>query len=251
MNIDQYRALIAQEEAGQAQQEVEQPTEAEVNEPDKVDEVEIQAEETKEELVEIDGEKLTVEELKNGYLRQSDYTKKTQEVARTRKENEEALRLYDTLKQNPNIVQQLQSDIEIPRQLDPTQAKVVELEEKMYDMILEREIESLQTKYKDFEIREVLELASQKEMTNLEDAYLLLKSSKAPVVQSTDVETMKENLRNEILQELKAEKNTKSIITPSGSELPNVQEVTYSPSELKVAKNMGMDIKEYIKWRDA
>ena len=97
-------------------------------------------------------------------------------------------------------------------------------------MILQREIESLQTKYKDFEIREVLELASQKEMTNLEDAYLLLKSSKAPILQSTDVEAMKENLRNEILQELKAEKNTKSIITPCGSELPNVQEVTYSPS---------------------
>lgn len=252
MNIEQYRAIKAQEEAEKTQPQVEQPTEPEVQEPDKVDEPEVETKE-EEQFVEIDGEKLTIDELKNGYLRQSDYTKKTQEVAKNRKENEEALNLYNTLKQNPNIVQQLQQNIEVPKQLDPTQAKIYELEQKMYDMVLEKEIDSLQKKYKDFEVREVLELASEKEMSNLEDAYLLLKSTKTITSNGNgiDVEAMKESLRSEILEELKSKDNTKSIITPNGGQVPEVKEVHYTQSEMKVAQSMGMDIKEYIKWRDA
>jgi hypothetical protein len=42
-----------------------------------------------EQLIEIDGEQLTLEEVKLGYLRQSDYTRKTQAVAEQRKAAEE------------------------------------------------------------------------------------------------------------------------------------------------------------------
>ena len=47
-----------------------------------------------EQLVEIDGEQLTLEEVKLGYLRQSDYTKKTQAVAEQRKAVEEESQYY-------------------------------------------------------------------------------------------------------------------------------------------------------------
>ena len=47
-----------------------------------------------EQLVEIEGEKLTLEEVKLGYLRQSDYTKKTQAVAEQRKTVEEESQYY-------------------------------------------------------------------------------------------------------------------------------------------------------------
>jgi hypothetical protein len=43
---------------------------------------------TEDQVFEIDGQKLTLDELKAGYLRQSDYTKKTQELATKRKELE-------------------------------------------------------------------------------------------------------------------------------------------------------------------
>jgi ribosomal protein S8 len=43
---------------------------------------------TDEQVFEIDWQKLTLDELKAGYLRQSDYTKKTQELASKRKELE-------------------------------------------------------------------------------------------------------------------------------------------------------------------
>lgn len=47
-----------------------------------------------EQLVEIEGEQLTLEEVKLGYLRQSDYTKKTQAVAEQRKAVEEESQYY-------------------------------------------------------------------------------------------------------------------------------------------------------------
>lgn len=47
-----------------------------------------------EQLIEIDGEQLTLEEVKLGYLRQSDYTRKTQAVAEQRKAAEEERQYY-------------------------------------------------------------------------------------------------------------------------------------------------------------
>lgn len=47
-------------------------------------------------VIEIDGEKLSVEEIKLGYLRQADYTKKTQAVAEQRKAAEDQTRTYES-----------------------------------------------------------------------------------------------------------------------------------------------------------
>lgn len=48
-----------------------------------------------------DGEEVTLEELKRGYLRQSDYTKKTQEIAQARQQAQEA---FGALEQHHNVL---------------------------------------------------------------------------------------------------------------------------------------------------
>ena len=243
MNIEQYRALKAEQENQPTVEEtqvqtVEQPTietKPEVVEPTKI---------------EIDGVELTIDELKNGYLRQSDYTKKTQEVSNQRKESEEAIKFYEYLKQNPQAVQSLQEHkVDVPAKLDPTQSKVIELEQKMYDMMIEREIETLENKYKDFDVREVLQMASEKGMTNLEDAYKLVKSGKG----SSTTEDIREQIRKELLLEMKEESiSTKTIINYTSTQpVAPHSEVTLTPGEVKVAKGMGMSIKDYVAWRDA
>ena len=245
MNIEQYRALKAQEEASKAQPQVEQPTTPPVVETQPT------VEETKPITVEIDGKEVAIEELKNGYLRQADYTRKTQQLANQRKEVEDAVKLHEHLKNNPEILQQLQQVTDVPRTLDPTQAKVIELEQKVYDMMLEREIEILQNKYPDFEVMEVLEMASQKQLTNLEDAYHLVKSSKGGVQQTFDVEKIKEELRKELLKEIESNVETSSIITPNGGGVVETPDTpTLSQSEIKVAASMGMTPTEYAVWRD-
>ena len=268
MNIEEYRAMKAQmeKEAEEAQQEVEQPTQPEKETPqenksEEAPDVEEAVEEKEEEkpiTVEIDGKEVSLDELKNGYLRQSDYTKKTQELSRQRNETKEAVDFYEYLKKNPNIAQQIQQNGgQVPDRVDPSLAKVKELEDKMYDMILEKEIETLQSKYDDFEAREVLEVAASKGIVNLEDAYFLTKATKAPSKASSqetiDVNKVKEDLRKEILKELEEEKDsTQTIIsTNSQTSVNNVNVPEISKQEAHIAKMMGMDEKEYIKWRDA
>lgn len=266
MNIEQYRAMKAQEEsaAKEAQDNPEQPTvvEDEVEEPEIVDEDVVDETKIKDnkieqvEVIEIDGEEVTIDELRNGYLRQSDYTKKTQEVARAREETKDAIRLYEDLKHNPQIVEQLKRNTSVPGRLDPAQAKVIELEEKMYDMMLENEIRTLESRYEDFEAREVLALASEKDMSNIEDAYFLWSSQNSKQQDKNrdkpvDVDKIKEDIRKEIMEEMENERSTKSIISAKGSNTaPKVKEVSVSDSEAKVAKAMGMSVDEYVKWRD-
>ncbi len=272
LNIEQYRALKAQE-AQEAAQATEQPPAGagehpqttpqnppQSEEPTSTEEPKSE-EEPKEdqkpsETVNIEGiGEVNFEELKNGYLRQSDYTKKTQDVSRRSKELEEAEKLYNHLKQNPQMAQQLLQTKQVPQQFDPQQNKVVELEEKVYDMMLQQEIETLQKKYDDFEVKEVLETAQEKKITDLEDAYLLAKSRKGKGEDKVD----KEAIKQELLQELKKEQSasqdadaTKSAITSSDA-APVVEDNSpkLSDTEQNVARNMRMSDEEYVKWRDA
>lgn len=97
------------EEDEQAEEKDGPPAEAEGEESDELfAEVELEelVEETQPEtpdsfiLPGID-EPVTLEELKNGYLRQADYTKKTQELAAARKDMRQAEELWNALRQHP------------------------------------------------------------------------------------------------------------------------------------------------------
>ncbi len=250
MNLIQYRELKAQEQVAQATQTPEQtqvatqpvvPTQVATQEPVK-EETKIPATPEK---IKVDGVgEVTLEELKNGYLRQSDYTKKTQEVSNQRKETQDAIALFEQIKQNPQLAQQLKQAVPLPQSIDPATSKVVELETKLYDVMLQQEIDKLRTEFPDFEVREVLQTAQAKGMTDLRDAYLLTKSSKSP-----DMESLKAQIR----QELEAERlGTQTIITSNAGSTPVSTSIpTITPSEHKVASGMKMSDAEYIKWRDA
>lgn len=261
MNIMEYRAIKAQEESAKTA-----PTQTQVTETKST---ETQVTETKptvtttqtpspeDNSIVINGEKVTLDELKNGYLRQTDYTKKTQEVAKQRNEVQEAVKFYENLKANPQLVTQLQQVTKVPPQLDPATAKVIELEGKVYDMMLEREISTLQSKYNDFEIKDVLEVAQEKNITNLEDAYFIAKARKGTsTVQPVNTVDLEKQIRDKILRELEAEKNaTQTIITSNSSQAPvESNEPKISPAEQKVARMMFRNVAdpnaEYIKWRD-
>lgn len=111
----------------------------------------LKTEETNPNEIEIDGiGKVEINELKNGYLRQSDYTKKTQEVSKLRKEAEEAMKIADFVKSNPQLAQSIGVE-----PTNPFMNKISELEEQLYDMKLEKEIETLTNKYSDFRVLEV------------------------------------------------------------------------------------------------
>ena len=78
------------EEETEESEEVEDPTE------DAEEESEDEPDVVTEGMIEVDGEKLSVDEIKLGYMRQADYTKKTQAVAEQRKAAEEQTANYES-----------------------------------------------------------------------------------------------------------------------------------------------------------
>jgi len=100
-------------EEGQAEEEVEEEVSAESEESEE-EELEVVAEEDLKYTIKVDGEEFEVgiEELKNGYQRQADYTRKSQALAEQRKETEniqsERMQLEQERQMYANGLQMLQ-----------------------------------------------------------------------------------------------------------------------------------------------
>lgn len=200
-------------------------------------------------VFEINGEQVSLEELQRGYLRQSDYTRKTQDIARKERELSHAQTVLEKVSSNPELAQQVG--------YNPEQARVDALQAELFDLRLAQEVNTLSTKYADFDVNEVFQFALDRQMDNIEDAYLLNKQYKqlnAPVqlnnlttttpAQAVDVEALKAQIR----AELQAEINTSSIISGGGGAPTPQADVQLTPDELKVAKMMKMTPEEYKKW---
>ena len=143
--------------------------------------------------VKVDGEEqqVSLEELQQGYQRQADYTRKTQEIAAERDRLQQAEAIVSALEHDPQgtlqtlahsfnvapITGQQVSDDEYA-EVDPTQQKLAELEQKIARQEqmervqrVEREVSTLQEKYGEFNREELLNHALKNGIPNLEAAY--------------------------------------------------------------------------------
>jgi len=265
--------MKAQEEAKPAETPAEQPivTEPVVEETAPVETPPVETPPSVDKII-VDGEELTLEQIKEfraGYSRTQDYTQKTQEIARIRRESQEAIELYEYLQKNPVIAETLlqaeqlsPDDKQRLARLDPRTAHTSKVERELNDLRLQREIDTLSSKYSDFDVVKVLQTAYEKQLPNLEDAYKLVRGERdltAPVVESTpvtpvatpvDLEAERAKIRAELLAEMQAEQNaTKTIISASSGTAPTPQkEVTLTPEQDRVRKLQGMSVDEYVKW---
>lgn len=97
---------VVEETTDEVIEETQEETETEATESEEVEKDPTEEEEAAEDddleqtvtkgFVDIDGEKISIEEVKLGYLRQADYTKKTQAVAEQRKAAEEQTKSYES-----------------------------------------------------------------------------------------------------------------------------------------------------------
>lgn len=138
-----------------------------------------------------DGTEVPLEELERGWLRQSDYTRKTQEVSALRQEAEQALRLMQALSENPaETLEALQRNLQLDTEddLDPYEQQLraheerfAQLEQERFDQELEYTLQTLQDQYADrgFVPEEVLQYAIDNEIPNLRAAFLALEEDKA------------------------------------------------------------------------
>ena len=147
--------------------------------------------------VKVDGEDVSVpfDEAIQGYQRQADYTRKTQELASQREQLGYAQTLQQALESNPQetidlltrhygvatanqMVADAQSEPQVPEFDDPLEKRIWETEQRIQQYEQERanqqlqsEIGRLQSTYEDFDAQEVVRLALQNNTTDLEGTY--------------------------------------------------------------------------------
>ena len=118
------------------------------------------------------------------------------------------------------------------------------LEEQRYNSY----ITGLKSKYSDFDEDKVLEYAEKHDVLNLEIAY---KAMKADSVKEPNMEELRKQIKEELLNELKQNSlETQSIVGGVSQKPINQDEsVRLSSREERIAKAMGMTPSEYAKWR--
>lgn len=284
MNIDEFRAIQAQERAdSQKAESGEQPnaqthegatpnhestsaaTEQTQSAPvdagtnETAPPVQEQTQTDVPQTIEINGEQVSIDELKNGYLRTADYTRKTQELAQQRKQLAHLAQIKEQLEANPEVAKQIAQEHGL-QALDPEYAVQAQREQEYWDMKLELDLQSMEKQYTDFKRDDVLKVAYDRNVS-LEDAYLITKATTPSIpaqqevqTNSLNVEDIKKSLREELLAELRAEQaqnvDTTSIISSRNGVAPVADTAPkLSPQELKMAEIYGMTPEEYVKWR--
>ena len=216
------------------------PEETEVIEPTiTVDNLETSTEVPQEPAytIKVDGEEqqVSLEELQNGYQRQADYTRKTQEIAAERERLHQAESIVSALEYDPaGTLQTLASSFNVNmggnqpanqpaneeyissswEEPDMTSQKIAELEGKVarQEQIhrvqqIEREVNTLQDKYGEFNKQDLLNHAVQNRIPNLEAAYAHW--------QFGDVKSIADKLSQE--QEITSKKRDAAVVSAGGS----------------------------------
>ena len=178
--------------------------------------------------VKIDGEdyQVSLDELQNGYQRQPDYTRKTQEISAERDRLQQAEAIVSALEADPRatleaLAQTLDVSVDLgggssedDEYLDPTEKKVRLLEAKMAyqeaterQRAVDREVLRLQGQYGEFDVRELLNHALTNKIANLDAAYAHW--------QFNDVKSTADKLQEE--RNITETKRSASVVTPGGS----------------------------------
>jgi len=189
--------------------------------------------------VKVDGEnqEVSLEELRDGYQRQSDYTRKTQELASERKRLQQAEAIVSSLEADPNGTLTALADafgVQVgssntggndsydtwgDTEPDPTEQRIANLETQIAQQNrlqrrqqTEKQVEGLKEQYGDFDAQELYQHALTHKIGNLEAALTHMRYG--------DVAEKASKLEKE--QERTDAKRDASVVEPTGSKQTGV-----------------------------
>lgn len=237
--------------------EVEVDTDSTTTETDgqAIDTVETETNEVEDtvDYYDIDGEKYTLDqirEFKKGNMRQSDYTRKTQEISRLRNENKEALEVYQYLSSKPELLEKLiefdnnGTPQTVKDNLNPALKEVQDLKRQMFSKEIDKQLSEICSKDKLVTDVELLEIAN-KYRCEIDEAYTFYKGANAEKYSKAS----REDIKKSLLAELKKNGDATATLI-AGADKKNSDGETYglSDQQLMFAKMYGMTPKEYIKY---
>jgi hypothetical protein len=160
------------------------------------------------ETVDVNGEQVPLKELRQGYLRQADYTRKTQSVAERARQAEWADNLQNHLRSDPvGTLQQMAREFRLipddqtefdPSEVDPYAERFYEVEQRLNavalretEQAIRQEVVDARNRYADFNADEVLpmiaELGSQGVGLTIEQGYFLWRGQRAAAQAAAEV----------------------------------------------------------------
>ena len=205
----------------------------------------------KEEIEPVKPSKEEIKAMYEEYYGKEEISKQEPEID---EDTKSALELYKYLEENPHLIQAMRDvDVNGYNQLnsyvpDETTKRIQELEEYIQEQKYNSYINDLKKQYNDFDEDKVLEYAEAHEVYDLEVAYKALKSES---IKEPDMEALRQQIKEELLNELKQNSlSTQSVIgVTSHKPINNGDEVSLSNREQRIARAMGLTPSEYAKWR--
>lgn len=198
----------------------------------------------------IDGEEVSIDQIKewkNAGLRQSDYTRKTQELASERNRLKDAQTLYDYLKGNPNIVEalrQVETNPNIQRTLPSAEKDALQkMQVELQTLKIDNQIKDLHNRYGDFDENKLFQTATERNIMDLEVVLQSMLYSQG--TNKAAIEEAKKQLR----EELEANKEGTKTTVKKGKPKSQPKKAKYTQQEQRVAEGLGMTIEDYLKWR--
>jgi hypothetical protein len=190
-----------------------------------------------------------IKEMRQGALRQSDYTKKTQELALQRQQLKDAEELFNYLKANPQLVEAMKAAEQNP---NPTVLNRATPEAEMIQQIaynqkaieVDMKLNQLKGKYGDVDEIELFKKATELRTDDLEFVYKALQYDKSTIDKDAIIAEAKAQLKAEL------EANKGAVTTIVGNK-PATQIQTPSPltaEQKRIADAMGLSEDEYRKW---
>lgn len=248
MNIEEYRAMKAEQEQQASEPENTQTEQTEVAPPvETVAEPVVEEEQvSKIKLGDEEYEPSQIEEFKKGYLRQEELTRERLELEQQRRELEDAVKLLEKVRENPELAQQFEQDIPT---INPQVAEIERMRMELNTFKVEKEISDMKAKYPDFDADAVAQVVQEKGIYDLETAYQLSKASKPQ--ETVDINALREQIKAEVMKEIEISSVPNSLVTSNGgSSAPSTPTVQISDAEIRIAKNMKLTPEEYVVWRD-
>ena len=192
-----------------------------------------------------------LKEFKNGYLRQSDYTKKTQELARQREEANDALEVYEYLRNNPHLVNALmQMDNgqanPVVQKATPENAMMQQILHTQKAMEIEMRLNELKSKYgNDIDEVALFQKANQLKTEDLEFVYKALQYDNLVAKQADAVKAAATQMQAEI------DANKSAVSTIVGTNQGSIAQPKkgLTDAEKAVAAKMGVSEADYLKWK--
>jgi hypothetical protein len=191
-----------------------------------------------------------IKEWKNGSLRQADYTKKTQELARQREENQAAQELFQYLQANPALVEAMRQAEQNPNSVVFKNAPTAESQMIRDIAYKQREIETdmklaqLRQTYGDINEVALLNKAAELRTDDLEFVYKALSYDNNNIDKQALINEAKEQLKAELL----ANKDAVGTTVTTTQTAPVQNQRTLTADEKRVAAGMGMSEADYLKW---